>query len=230
MLPSGPRQIPCASAFAVGIWYSTMAPAGVMRPMAFEPPVSANHRLPSGPATIAPGLPPDGTGNSVMVPVGVMRPILRPSFSVNQTLPSGPLTIPHGLLAIVGMAHSVNMPAGVTRPILLPVPFCSVNHRLPSGPVVIPYGPPLVVGTAYSVNIPPGVLLATRLPIGSVNQRLPSGPAVIPAESRPPGTPRSVIWPPGEAKPTPCCFAYQPWPSGPVAIPTGPMLVIAATY
>src|SRR5260370_2754424 len=230
MLPSGPREIPCAWAFAGGSWYSTMARAGVRRPMAFEPPVSANQRLPAGPATIAPGLPPDGTGNSVMVPVGVMRPILRPSFSVNQTLPSGPLTIPHGLLAIVGMAHSVNMPAGVTRPILLPVPFCSVNHRLPSGPVVIPYGPPLVVGTAYSVNIPPGVLLPTRLPIASVTQRLPSGPTAHPSESRPPGTPPSVIWPPGEAKPSRCCVVYQTLPSVPVAIPTRPMLVIAVKY
>src|SRR5579863_5947839 len=207
-----------------------MAPAGVMRPMAFDPPVSANHRLPSGPATIAPGLPPDGTGNSVMVPVGVMRPILRPSFSVNQTLPSGPFAIPHALLIGVGMAHSVNVPVGVTCPILLPVPFCSVNQRLPSGPVVMPYGPPFAVGTMYSVNIPPGVVLAMRLPIGSVNQRFPSGPAVIPAESRPPGTPRSVIWPPGEAKPTPCCFVYQTLPSEPAAIPTGPMLVIAVRY
>src|SRR5882757_4337839 len=152
-----------------------MAPAGVTRPMALAPPVSANHTLPSGAATIAPGLPPDGTGNSVMVPVGVMRPILRVSFSVNQTLPSGPLTIPHALLAFVGMAHSVNVPVGVIRPILLPVLFCSVN------------------------------------------QRLPSGPAVIPAESRPPGTPRSVIWPLGAAKPTPCCFVYQTFPSGPAA-------------
>src|SRR5260370_10307092 len=209
-----------------------MGRAGVTRRMAFEPPVSANHRLPSGPATIAPGLPPDGTGNSVMVPVGVMRPILRPSFSVTQTLPSGlgPLAIPRGLLAIVGMAHSVNMPVGVTRPILLPVPFCSVNQRLPSGPVVIPYGPALVVGTVYSVNIPPGVVLATRLPIGSVNQRLPSGPAVIPAESRPPGTPRSVIWPLGKAKPTPCCFVYQTLTSRPAALPFGPMLVLASRY
>src|SRR5882724_1914308 len=203
-----------------------MAPSGVMRPMALEPPVSANHRLPSGAATIAPGLPPDGTVNSVMVPAPVMRPILRPSFSVNQTLPSRPSTMPHALLLAVGMGHSVNMPVGVTRPILLPPPFCSVNQRLPSGPVVIPYGPLSAVGTVYSVNMKPGVVLATRLPIGSVNQRLPSGPAAFPAESRPPGTPRSVIWPPGEAKPTPCCFVYQTLPSGPAAMPIGPMLVI----
>ena len=37
----------------------------------------------------------------------------------------------------------------------------------------------------------------------------------------------TVIFPAGEAEPTPCCFVNQTLPSGPAAMPTGPMLTTA---
>ena len=84
-----------------------------------------------------------GSGNSWMVPAGVMRPILFPAASVNQSAPSGPLVMPigphpTGLLQVVGSENSWMWPEGVMRPILFPPN--SVNQRLPSGPVVIPLG------------------------------------------------------------------------------------------
>src|SRR5437763_734208 len=78
------------------------------------PPCSVNQRLPSGPAVIPSGpLPYVGRGNSVIMPLVLMRPILLPSGSVNQRLPSGPAVIPHGPLADVGTGNSVMFPAGV---------------------------------------------------------------------------------------------------------------------
>src|SRR5260370_8431521 len=68
----------------------------MMRPI-LSPNASVNQRLPSGPVVIPHGpLLDAGRGNSVMVPLGVMRPILLllPSSSVNQRLPSGPVVIP----------------------------------------------------------------------------------------------------------------------------------------
>src|SRR5450432_1057074 len=62
-----------------------MAPLGVMRPMS---PAAVNQRLLSGPDVM-----PSGAllaGNSVTVPVGVMRLILLLIRSVNHGLPSGP--------------------------------------------------------------------------------------------------------------------------------------------
>ena len=76
--------------------------------------------------------------NSVIVPVGVIRPI-RPglSDSVNHRLPSGPAVIALGwLLAVRPVVNSVIVPVGVIRPIR-PGLLDSVNHRLPSGPAVI---------------------------------------------------------------------------------------------
>jgi hypothetical protein len=77
------------------------SPVGVIRPippvgMSPPPPAnvppcaSVNHRSPSTPTVIPPGptpLPRSDTGNSVTVPVGVMRPIRLPLNSVNQRLP-----------------------------------------------------------------------------------------------------------------------------------------------
>ena len=55
------------------------APAVVMRPMRWRPP-SVNQSAPSGPAAMPPGAAPGAAiGNSVIVPVGVMRPIRLPS-------------------------------------------------------------------------------------------------------------------------------------------------------
>src|SRR5260221_8553300 len=81
-------------------------------PIAF-PEFSVNQRLPSGPLAIPSGwLLAIGTGNSVMVPVGVILPTLfaLALLSVNQRLPSGPLAMLKGSLAAVGMANSAMVP------------------------------------------------------------------------------------------------------------------------
>jgi hypothetical protein len=57
-------------------------------------------------------------GNSVIAPVGAIRPTLLPSRSVNQTLPSEPAVIPRGIALAVGMVNSLIVPFGVMRPIL----------------------------------------------------------------------------------------------------------------
>jgi hypothetical protein len=54
----------------------------------------------------------EGSGNSVIVPAVVMRPILFPSSSVNQRLPSEPTVIPLGKLVPVGIGNSVNATLG----------------------------------------------------------------------------------------------------------------------
>src|SRR5215468_2090795 len=88
---------------AVGTGNSVMTPAVVIRPTRF-PSVSVNHRLPSGPGAIVPGLLRGvGIGNSVRTPAEVIRPIWLPSDSTNQRLPSGPAVIPSGSLPAVGM-------------------------------------------------------------------------------------------------------------------------------
>src|SRR5215467_9852404 len=91
-------------------------------------------------------------GNSVIVPLGVMRPILLPSSSANQRLPSGPAVMAIGVPGEVGMGNSVIVPLGVMRPILLP--SCSANQRLPSGPAVMALGLPGEVGMRNSEIVP----------------------------------------------------------------------------
>src|SRR3989442_9317195 len=91
-------------------------------------------------------------GNSVIFPLGLMRPIWLPSYSVNQRLPSGPAVILSGELPDVGRRNSVIFPLGVMRPIWLTL--FSVNQRLPSGPAVIPSGPLAYVGIVNSVSFP----------------------------------------------------------------------------
>ena len=57
-------------------------PLGVMRPIFVAALISPNQILPSGPKRwllARPDYAPSGSGNSVMVPVGVMRPILLPA-------------------------------------------------------------------------------------------------------------------------------------------------------
>src|SRR5581483_2023548 len=132
-------------------------------------------------------LPGVGMANPVIVPVGVMRPILsepNEDVSVNQRLPSGPAIIPLRELPCVGVANPVTVPVGVMRSIL--DTFLSVNQRLPSDPnaiacpTMLPGG-----GMANSVIVPVGVMRpilsdSTPRPEGviSVNQRLPSGPVI----------------------------------------------------
>lgn len=72
-LPSGPAVMPWDSPPVSPSEYSVTVPAGVMRPMWSEPVV--NHRFPSGPAAIPSGLPSEPAGNSVIWPVGLIRPI-----------------------------------------------------------------------------------------------------------------------------------------------------------
>ena len=48
----------------------------------------------------------DGIGNSVIAPLGVIRPILLPASSVNQTLPSGPGSHPAGSVSPVILAEN----------------------------------------------------------------------------------------------------------------------------
>ena len=64
-------------------------------------------------------LPAVGTGNSVIVPRVVIRPILLAPNSVNHRFPSGPAAMRSGVLSAVGRGNSVIVPAGVIRPILL---------------------------------------------------------------------------------------------------------------
>src|SRR5260370_8245108 len=68
---------------------------------------SVNQSLPSGPAVMPSGRL-AGTGNKVMLPLGVMRPI-APALSVNQRLPSGPAVMPKAVPE--GTLNSVTVPA-----------------------------------------------------------------------------------------------------------------------
>ena len=87
-LPSGPAVMLAGLLLAVGIRNVEKRPAGVIRPIA---PLlnSVNHRLPSEPAVIPSGPQPAedpyfvGKGNSVVLPDGVIRPILFELISVN---------------------------------------------------------------------------------------------------------------------------------------------------
>src|SRR5260370_14495302 len=114
-------------------------------------------------------------GNSMMLPLGRMVPILLLRDSLlNQRLPSGPAVSPLGWLWEVGMGNSVRVPLGLMRPILLP--RNSVNQRLPSGPVVISPGPLPGVGMGNSVRAPMGVGRVI-LALGVVVSWVPSGAA-----------------------------------------------------
>src|SRR5258707_14575010 len=100
---------------------------------------SANQRLPSGPGVMPKGaLGELGVGNSVIVPLVVMRPTFFPWNSANQRLPSGPAVMSKGSQFKVGTRNSVKVPFRVMRPILFPKN--SVNQRLPSDPVMMKYG------------------------------------------------------------------------------------------
>src|SRR4051794_17471657 len=90
-----------------------------MRAIASAAPVSVNHRPPSEPVTISPGVTSTEKpgvrpeGNSLIAPVGVTRPTpgARPC-SVNQRFPSGPAVMSAGALPAVGaVLNSVTTPA-----------------------------------------------------------------------------------------------------------------------
>ena len=94
-------------------------------------------------------LPAVGMVNSVMVPVGVIRPTLLPACSTNQMLPSGPSVMPTGALLAVGIVNSpTTTPAVLTSPILFPPR--SVNQRLPLAPFAMSKGVLAAVGTGNS--------------------------------------------------------------------------------
>ena len=62
-----------------------------------------------------PGIAPTARGNSLIAPLGEMRPILFPASSVNQRLPSGPAVMAMGALLAVGTANST-MGGGASGP------------------------------------------------------------------------------------------------------------------
>src|SRR6266542_3820928 len=104
MLPSEPVVIPATSWLEPGaaMWV-TMAPAVVLPPTRTPTPFSVNHRLLSGPTTMAQGLTlAVGTGNDVTAlsraPLGLSLPMALADWvsSVNHMLPSGPATMPAG--------------------------------------------------------------------------------------------------------------------------------------
>ena len=141
------------------------------RPIALRP-VSVNQTFPSGPAVMPSGLLPVGRGNSVMMPVGVMRAILGDDGpTVNHMLPSGPAAMVTGNLPLVRTAP----PASATPPVVIltiAAGFDSnVNQRWPSAPAAMLSARRLTHPTCGTqvcprpklVNVPPGV----RRPIES---------------------------------------------------------------
>src|SRR5271157_3570186 len=86
-----------------------------------------------------------GIGNSVIVPSGASRPILRTLLSTNQRLPSGPAAMPVGVLLAVGTATSAIAPTAMLNPIEF-VPGLLLASRI----------------ACRSEPGPPSVLLVTR--------------------------------------------------------------------
>src|SRR3954454_2267763 len=123
--------------------------------------------------------------NSVIVPLGWMRPSLLAADSVNHRLLSGPTVSEPGRALPVGTVNSVRVPSGVTRPILLPVN--SVNHVAPSGPATTPAGWLFGVGTRNSVTTPTGaawLLDSVRAASPAANNDRTITRSANPAESR----------------------------------------------
>src|SRR5258706_577627 len=183
--PSGPVVINWGTLGVVGIVNSVITPAVVMRPTlpvfnsvnhsAPSGPVvmtsvklSVNHSAPSGPVVMPTGpLPLVGSGNSVITPSVVMRPILLPDCSVNHSAPSGPVVMPTALELVVGIGNSLTIPAGVMRPIWLR----STNHSALSGPVVMAEGGPgvgnSVEGSARAGSARPATTHSEMVAAGS---------------------------------------------------------------
>ncbi len=131
-------------------------PSDVVGVLLTEPQVAV------GPAVIATGVLPAVSGNSLTVPLVVIRPMLLLVGSVNQRLPSDPAVMalagPAG-----GVASSVIAPVSGTSVSI--VPARSVNHMLPSGPGAMSIGVVLPAGTEYSMIVPPGLARATDMPV-----------------------------------------------------------------
>jgi len=98
------------------------APVRLIVPILGCVPRSVNQRLSSPPIASAFGKLPAGSGYSVIVRLGVIRPIDGSRVSVNQMFPSAPTRIWRGKLP-AGRLNSVNTPAVVTLPIALVVPL-----------------------------------------------------------------------------------------------------------
>src|SRR3954451_11479291 len=165
---------------------------------------------------------------SVIVPDGVMRPILSLPFSANQRLPSGPAAMPLGLLpAVKPEKYSVygNRFVGVIVPSASP-PLGSVNQRLPSAPATMLWGPePCLMKTSAPSEGSVGEIHPMRSPVISVYQRLPSGPTAM-SWGPPPGVllaeyslTTKVV---GAMRPIrlPLRSVNQRLPSGPAVMPT----------
>ena len=100
----------------VGIGYSVMSPCVVISPDLVSDALRVNQRLPSAPTVIPYGrLSCHSSGNSVIVPLGVIRPIVPRSDSVNQRFPSGPGTIVYGRLSACGSGNSRDIRQGARR-------------------------------------------------------------------------------------------------------------------
>src|SRR5262249_1957962 len=198
-----------------------------------------NQRLPSGPVVMPLATSVAGKENSVILPLGVMRPMVLPA-SVNHRFPSGPAAISPEPDRTVGKANVVITPSGVTRPIVSAASY----HKLPSGPVVILNASLSLV--ANSVTLPVGVIrpmemlvvgrpLGARIACCSMNHRLPSGPPVIPpGPDIVPGNWNSVNTPAGVMRPI-LLASKRPsvnhrFPSGPVVIPRGALLGVGIRY
>src|SRR5947207_1682092 len=86
--PSGPAQMLVTTAWGVGSGYSVKAPDVVIRPSGGSRlavvVASTIQKAPSGPRVKERGVTLAGRGNSVMLPLVVMRPILLAVGSVNQ--------------------------------------------------------------------------------------------------------------------------------------------------
>ena len=72
-----------------------------------------NHRFPSGPAAIDPGIAPAARPNSVTVPAGETRTSVSARNRAYHRLPSGPTAIALFWEPLVGAASSVTAPIGV---------------------------------------------------------------------------------------------------------------------
>src|SRR4029077_19111369 len=92
------------------------------------------------------------SGNSVIVPVTVMRPIFPLVDSVNQRLPSGPEVIWAGWLFIVGILKIFTLSVVAFMTAMLFFAY-SQNQMLPSGPVVMPLGWLFNCGMVFSVKL-----------------------------------------------------------------------------
>src|SRR5439155_3512375 len=156
-----------------------IVPSVPLRPI---PPSSVNQSAPSGPVVIQVTsrtvLP---TGNSVMWPRLVTRPIVSFPGLAYQSAPSEPTVSPSGPCGYpqsvhAGTSNSVMSPLVVIRPI--PRPDDSLNQSAPSGPLTIVRA---TAGFGSGKNENP---LESRLPIPggeiTVYQTAPSAPFAIP--------------------------------------------------